>query len=115
MKLGLTTTPPEGTSKAIQVASTQLVPRMGSCTQVHVTLAPIAENAECRMIATNFELVVLGQDAPSIILGLPSLALLGIGVFGLPTSHPKVAPLKPQGEVKKSSRIDTIDSTYWIL
>jgi hypothetical protein len=35
LKLGLTTTPPEGTSKSIQVASTQLVPRMGSCNQVN--------------------------------------------------------------------------------
>jgi hypothetical protein len=68
LKLGLTTTPPEGTSKSIQVASTQLVPRMGSCNQVNVTLAPISENSECRMIVTSFELLVLGQNAPSIIL-----------------------------------------------
>jgi hypothetical protein len=32
-------------------------------------------------------------------LGLPSLALLGIGVFGLPTSHPTVDSLKPRDEV----------------
>jgi hypothetical protein len=55
LKLGLKTTPPEGTSKAIQVAPTQLVPRIGSCNQVNVTLAPISESSERRSIVTNFD------------------------------------------------------------
>jgi hypothetical protein len=97
LKLGLITTSPEGNSKDIQVASTQLIPRIGSCQLVEITLAPISEGSE-RSIVTNFELLVLAQDAPSIILGLPSLALLGIGVFGLPTSHPTAAPNKPLDE-----------------
>jgi hypothetical protein len=62
-------------------------------------LAPISGSSERRSTVTNFELLVLGQDAPSIILGLPSLALLGIGVFRLPTSHPSVAPKKPLDDI----------------
>jgi hypothetical protein len=87
LKLGLVTTSPEGNSKDIQVASTQLIPRIGSCQLVKVTLAPISESSKRRSIVTNFELLVLAQDAPSIILGLPSLALLGIGALRMKVSR----------------------------
>jgi hypothetical protein len=87
-KLGLQVTSPESNSPAIQVSSLQSVPRIGSCHQVRLTLSPISSDTNRRSVVTSFELLVLAADSQSIILGLPTLSLLGIGVFGLPVTHP---------------------------
>jgi hypothetical protein len=87
--LELFVTSPETNSSSIQVASLQKVARIGSCQNVCLTLAPLSSDATKRSIITSFELLALATDSQSIILGLPSLSTLGIGVFGLPVTHPK--------------------------
>jgi hypothetical protein len=95
-QLGLLVTSPESNSSAIQVASLQSVPRIGSC---HQALAPISSDTNRRSIVTSFELMVLSADSQSIILGLPTLSLLGIGFFGLPVTHPTDSKSHSQDEV----------------
>jgi hypothetical protein len=93
-KLGLSITSPELNAKAIQVASPQTIPRIGSCQQVSLTMAPLCADSDKRSIV----LLVLAIDPHSIILGLPSLAHLAIGVFGLPISHPTDSSMHPLDE-----------------
>jgi hypothetical protein len=61
-RLGLAITSPELNAKPIQVASPLTIPRIGSCHQVALTMAPLSGGSDKRSIVTSFELLILTSD-----------------------------------------------------